>query len=99
MSMNRYQKGDNVRCLATFTNVSTGAVADPSTVTFSVRSPSGVITTYTYGTDAEVVKSSTGVYYVMVDANEVGIWHYRFASTGTGKAADEEKFEVEPSVF
>ena len=33
---------------------------DPDTVTFKIMSPSGTIASYAYGTDAELVKASTG---------------------------------------
>ena len=39
-------------------------VSDPVTVTFKMEIPSGVITTYEYGTDVELVRASEGVYYV-----------------------------------
>lgn len=97
--MNRYQIDDDVRCQCTFTNSDTTAVVDPTAVMFQARSPAGTVTSYTYGTDAQLTRVSTGVYRATVDANAVGIWHYRFYSTGTGKAAGEGKFEVEPSVF
>jgi hypothetical protein len=46
-----------------------------------------------------LVKSSTGVYYVDVDANAEGPWPVRFYSTGTGQAAEEDIFYVEDSRF
>ena len=51
------------------------------------KDPSGNTTSLTYGVDAALVKDSTGVYHVDVDADEVGWWHYRVYSTGTGQAA------------
>jgi hypothetical protein len=41
----------------------------------------------TYGVGAELVKDSTGVYHVDIDADEAGKWLYRFYSTGTGQAS------------
>ena len=93
---NTYRMGDDVRCTGTFTD-SDGAAIDPATVIFSVKDPSGNVDSYIYGVDAEVVKSATGVYYVDVDADESGDWWYRFHSTGTGKAAEEDRFVVEIS--
>lgn len=95
---NHYDKGDLVRCTGTFTDAS-GTAQDPAAVLFKYQDPSGNATTYTYGTDAELVKSSTGVYYVDVDADEAGVFLYRFYSTGTGQAADEGFFRVEESKF
>ncbi len=53
-----------------------------------------------YGTDAELVKSATGVYHVDVDADEAGIWRYRFESgSGVGQAATEGHFKVRNSYY
>lgn len=68
--MNQYQRGDLVRTTATFTNLG-GTATDPTTVTATVTNPAGSATAYVYGTDAALVKSATGVYYVDVDANLV----------------------------
>jgi uncharacterized protein YfaS (alpha-2-macroglobulin family) len=93
-----YDKGDSVRCSATFQNSSDAAI-DPTTVTFKYKDPSGNLATLIYGTDVTVVKDSTGHYHVDVNADQSGTWHYRFESTGTGQAADEGTFEVAESDF
>ena len=96
--MNSYKLGEDVKISGAFTN-SAGQAVDPTTVKCQYRSPSGVITTLTFGTDAALLKASAGNYYTVVDANEVGRWHYRFYATGTGKAAGESAFDVDHSVF
>jgi hypothetical protein len=97
--MNTYDVGDLVRCSGAFTNAS-GVAQDPSVVRFQVRTPGGAITSYTYGTDAALVREdSTGNYHVDVSASEVGTWYYRWYSTGTGQAAGEEGFIVGESEF
>ena len=93
-----FDKGDLVRCTGTFTN-SAGTVVDPTVVLFKVKSPAGTTTTYTYGTDVEVVRDSAGVYHVDVDGNAAGQWYYRVYSTGTGQAAEEGRFSVDGSEF
>ena len=97
-SVNVYQLGDLVRATGTFTTAA-GAALDPSVVKCSVITPLAVTTTYTYGTDAALVKDSAGIYHVDVNAASVGTWHYRWFSTGTGQAADEGWFVVEESEF
>lgn len=97
MSKNVYDVGDLVRCTATF--ATNGTNVDPSAVTFKKKTPSGTITTLTYGPDAALVKSATGIYYVDVSATEPGEWSVRFAATGTGQSAGERKFRVQPSDF
>ena len=96
--MNQYSKGDLVRCSASFAT-SAGVATNPTAVSFQVKTPAGTTTTYTYGTDAALVRASTGNYYVDVDAALVGTYHYRFYSTGTGQAADEGSFRVKDSNF
>lgn len=95
---NEYTQGEVVRVTGTFTNA-VGSAVDPTTVRFSFKTPLGVTTTYLYGTDAQVVKSATGIYYVDVDADLSGVWRTRWKSTGTGKAAKESFFVVKESDF
>lgn len=94
---NAYDIGDLVRCTGTF--ASSGSNVNPSAVMFKVKTPAGTVTTYTYGTDAALVRDSTGVYHVDVDAATAGDYVYRFWSTGTGQAAAEGQFWVRPTLF
>ncbi len=97
MTRNVYDIGDLVRCTGTF--ASSGANVNPAAVMFKVRAPSGLVTTYTYGVDAELVRDATGVYHVDVSASDAGTWAYKFWSTGTGQAAAEERFTVRSTLF
>ena len=92
--MANYYDDQAVKLQATFTDED-GAALDPTAVYCIVKDPSGNIASYQYGVDAELVKSDTGIYYVVVDADEVGVWFYRWYSTGTGQAAGEGRFDVE----
>lgn len=96
--MNSYDKGDLVRVTGTFTNAS-DAATDPTTVTCKVKTPAGVTTTYLYGTDAALVKDSTGVYHLDITASTSGQWWYRWEGTGAVEQADEDTFIIEPSAF
>lgn len=78
------------RVTATFVNAS-NVNTDPTTVTFTVVEPDGTSTTYTYGTDVEVVKSATGIYYTDVLLSSTGRWSV--TSRGTGTVADAETTE------
>ena len=95
---NVYDKGDLVRCSGAFTDAA-GDACDPTGVVFKFQDPSGNETTYTYGTDSELVKDSVGNYHVDVDTDEVGYWYYRFEGTGTGQAAGEASFIVRETEF
>ena len=96
--MNEYIKGTDVICEVKFRNAQR-QLADPTAVFFKSKDPNNSIITYQFGPDAQVVKTAVGVYHVNVNANIVGEWTYRFESTGTGKAADEDKFRILPSSF
>ena len=93
-----FDVGDVPRSFGEFRDAA-GALADPQTVKVSVRPPSGVISTYVFGTDAAVVKDSTGKYHIDIDANASGAWAVRWFSEGTGKAAVEMRFKVKKSDF
>ena len=92
MTINIYEKGQRVRCTCTFTvnNVNT----DPTTITAKVKDPSGNEISYVYGTDEELGKSATGIYYLDVTTDENGQWHFRFEGTGTCTAVEEAAFRV-----
>jgi hypothetical protein len=96
---NQYDLGTAVRCSASFEDPDDHSAIDPTTVSVSVKDPSGTIVTKVYGTDTEVKKPRTGTFYIDVTANAVGVWHYRFFSTGTGQAAEENSFVVRRSQF
>lgn len=96
--MNKYEVGDLVRCRGVFKNAA-GTAVDPAAVFFYAKAPDDTLTEYEYGVDAELVKESTGTYYVDIDANAPGAWFYRFKSTGSGQAADEHEFAVGVSQF
>lgn len=73
---------------------------DPSTVTLKILSPEGVPTSYVYGVDAAVIKTSVGDYYADVTPNTSGRWRYRWETTGTNKTiAIESDFVVQRSSF
>lgn len=85
---NVYDKGDLIRITGTFKDASLVAY-DPTVVKCQVQTPAGVETTYTYPTDAAVVKDSTGNYHLDVSANASGTWWYRWYATGTGQCGGQ----------
>lgn len=91
--MAQYDLGDVIRQTATFTDTA-GAATDPATVTFTFTNPAGTAVTYTYGTDAQPVRSAEGIYYVDISANLEGIWRWHWTSTGSGAASTEGQFAV-----
>lgn len=93
-----YDVGDKIRLTHTFTNLA-GVVTDPTAVTFKMKKPDGTTTTYVYGTDAELVKSATGIYYVDWTFTMADSHKYRFAGTGTVTTSDEGTILVRRSWF
>ncbi len=94
---NQYDRGDQVRITATFTN-STGTAVDPDTIIFEYKDPSNVTSTLAYSR-AELVKKSTGVYYADVSLDESGTWYIRAYGTGSAIAATPSSLEVREDEF
>lgn len=90
---NRYKQGQSVKCQGTWETVD-GEGKDPANVFFFVTTPAGVTTPYEYGVDGELVKEDTGIYYIYIDASEIGMYEYGFYSTGSYEAAESDSFEI-----
>jgi hypothetical protein len=95
MSANSYALGKVVRVQGTFAQNS--IAVDPTTVSVVLRRPDGIKRTYVYGTDAEVIRQATGIYYLEYPTVLAGQHWYRWSSTGNGTSAGEKAFVVEPS--
>jgi len=91
--MNQYFTGNAVRCSFTLS-----PAVDPTTVIFRYKKSNGDKTAYTYGVNAELVKSAVGSYYVDLVASGEGQWHYRLETT-TPNAAIEATFTVLKTQF
>lgn len=87
----------SVRVSVEFQDIN-GIYTDPTTVTFKFKTPAGVITTYT-APNANIIKPSTGNYYVDLTANQEGDWWWQWAGTGAVQATDEGYFTVRESTF
>ena len=93
-----YNVGDLVR-VSVYITIN-GVATDPSTgPVCQWNDPSGVNTTKTYPSDAEVVKDSTGRYHLDIAIDEAGTWYYNWAGTGTAQGAEEGSFVVAPTEF
>ena len=96
LAFTTYHEGDLVTVRGTFTS-STGTFHNPSAVYLDVREPSGALLTYTYGTDVEITRPSTGVYEANLDStSKRGLWLYTWYATGAGQAdSGEREFYIE----
>jgi len=89
-----YDLNDTVGASVTFAVAS--VATDPTAITFEARSPvTGTITSYVYGTDAELVKVSTGNYTVDIALSEPGRWWIRWEGTGTAAGSEQTYFDVD----
>jgi len=92
-----YTEGDATDLSWSFTDRATGLPADPSTLVLKVRSPRSGTRTYTYGTDAELVRDSVGVYSFHLDLNAGGHWHWRIVGSGVAQRAMQRGIYVKPA--
>lgn len=95
--MNTYHTSQQVRLQSTFDL--DGVLTDPGTITFKLKVPSGGVTTYVYGTDAQLKRASAGTYYVDYTISEEGVHSFRFVGTGAVVASNEQQFQSLDSAF
>jgi len=71
--------------------------ADPTTVKLDITPPGGELTTYVYGVDPEIVRGGEGDYTMEVECTEdyLGVYNYRWYSSGAGAASKRGSFAVE----
>mgnify|MGYP001611372411 CR=1 FL=1 len=73
-----------------------GTLIDPTTLTLVVSDRGGAIKTLVYGTDADLIKDSTGNFHAdYIVAGYYGKWKCKFTSTGTGAGVGQVTFTVE----
>lgn len=83
--------GDVAHIKCVFTQID--VPLDPSTVSCTVKVPSGTSTTYTLS-GGTVTRESTGNYYVDLPVSAKGTYRVRWFSTGSGQGAEESWFQV-----
>jgi hypothetical protein len=98
MATKTFDIADVVRLTVQFADQS-GAPVDPGQVLVRIKSPSGSVTVYTYATDIEVIKESTGRYHTDLDVDAEGTWFYRWEGRNSNKGASEGSFIIRGSEF
>lgn len=74
---------------------SAGTLTDPTTVVLKWRvGPDGAVTTWTYLTDAQIVRGSVGLYRADITVTAAGLHYFRWVGTGAVVAAEEGTFSV-----
>jgi hypothetical protein len=98
MSENQYQPRQRIRTTGRFR--AAGAYADPTTITVKLADPHGILTTFLYGLDPEVVRDAVGRYHMdLTTGSTPGRWVYRYEGDGAVEAGDEEGFRVMTSAI
>jgi hypothetical protein len=93
--------GQYIPISMTFTHALTGELIDPTTVTVTVRSPTGVTMVYAWpsGTVARTVDGTgftcpVGALTQEILATEPGLWSYKIRSTGPARGGASGQFTV-----
>lgn len=90
--------GNSMTVDATFTRRKTGDLVDPTTVTTTVETPAGVKAAYVYGTDANLTRTSLGLFSVTYTTDADGWWIVKFVGTGQVVAVNQERHHVLPVI-
>lgn len=76
-----------------------GDLVDPSTVTFKVRTPAGVETSYVVGADSQATRVSVGVFRFVAPAYAASGRHVVRVVATSPAVALEQTFDVSRSAF
>lgn len=97
MSLTNFHPGEAVHCYLTSAASSSGAIVDPIPLKFSYFPPTTETPTIAT-TSGSVITSggSSGLYYaeVIPTTAQIGVWHYRWSSTGDYKLTQWGTFNV-----
>ena len=85
-------QGQVARICSQVTDI-TGALADPTSIILKVRTPDGIVTTYS----TALVKDSTGVYHYDLALTQAGEHFIRWEATGVDQSAVQDTFYVYPA--
>lgn len=99
--MNEYDVGDRPRIYGSFKNEN-GAPTDPTGLTLKYKVGTSTAVSKVYGTDVEVVKHTTGEFYLDLDITSAmngQLIKYRWEATGAVTGADEGSFRIRQSNF
>jgi hypothetical protein len=98
--------GQYIPLSMSFTGTLDGELVDPTTVTLTVRSPTGVSMVYAWpgGTIARTIDGTgitcpVGSLTQEILATEPGLWSYKIRSTGTARGGASGQFTVLPDPF
>lgn len=70
-----------------------GAAGDPGALRLKIKSPAGVVTTYSYAA-AQITRDGTGAYHADVTLTAAGTWAYRWETDPPNGGAVEGVVDV-----
>jgi hypothetical protein len=74
-----------------------GAAADPGALRLKVKSPTGALSEYVYGTAAEVVRDGLGAFHADILLDAPGYWYWRWETLAPNAGATEGGLVVQSS--
>lgn len=94
MAKATFETGTTLNLRVSFTDPDNGDEAtDPTTVSIAVRTPADASpTTYTYGTDAEVIKEAVGEYLFRLALTEIGTYRWKWTGATSTKSVVISEF-------
>ena len=100
-SLGRYDIGDLVKLVATYTSTDYITPADATTVYFVVKSPATTAATYVFtaGAGGSITRVGVGAYRKDVTPDVYGRWYYRTLGTGGVQNSEKWYFDVEDETF
>lgn len=96
-TMTQITVGDEQELKFTFTDLTSGALANPTGITLKIKKPDGALEADV--TQVTMANLSTGVWQYFYQPSQVGRYHYRLTTTGALKKAYEGHFDVGKSEF
>lgn len=97
---NDYIIGEATRISLSVIDAGTGDLVDPGGLTFTLRTPAGVVTPHTYSPDAGlVVRDGVGLYHAELDLDAHGAWYWRWETAAPHVGAIEGSLQVMRSRF
>ena len=90
--------GETVKFTANISNLK-NKLEDPVGIMFKIKDPLGVLTTYLYGTDAQLLKDSLGKYTIDLILPIAGKYKIRWETTAPNISIEENTIIAEASIF
>ena len=96
--MFRITSGETINFSVNITDINSNLV-DPTGLTFVIKKPDNTSNTYTYLTDAALLRDSTGKYSFNIILSQVGKYKYSWKTSAPHISIKEDIFEVVASLL